>query len=91
MKVVIVGLLPSQERFLKEEFPQVNFVFMDVDKRNMKVPKADLYVLRTKFINHTTTAKFIESTNGQNLFQHRKGGVRALIEWLRDKVPEKVS
>lgn len=87
-KVVIVGLLPPQQRILLQASPHLDLVFIDKNRRGLTLPKADLYVVWAKFISHAISDLVIRTAGeqGVDVLVHHSGLknlAKILNQWQR--------
>jgi len=81
-KVVLIGLKATQERILTEEFPNMRFIFMKTERKSLELPKAMLYVVWAKFINHSLSEAVVKRATSSVFIHH--GGMKELKTFLQN-------
>lgn len=85
-RIVVIGLLGSQEQLLVKAVPEVKFIFLDKQRNLAVVPVADHYVIWGKFIGHDSNNKVRSAAiyYGKKVVIHHKG-LKELISKLREE------
>ena len=91
--IVIVGLLPSQQRIVSRFLPDCDCRYIDTNQSALSIPHCDHLFLMVRFIRHKWTRHAWAKLGRDNVTLHF-GGVKNLIGKIRgwvDNVPSKVN
>lgn len=81
-RVVIIGLLPRQQREVGEAVgTKIDLRFIETDRKDKTLPKADYIVLMIKFINHNWDVAAQQVFSSDKIIRHN-GGISELINLL---------
>ncbi len=80
-KIVVVGMLPAQEKRLSQAIVNVKFFFIDKERKKVEVPEADLYIVWARFVSHRICGKIENIAKGKLLVHHK--GISDLIRVLK--------
>jgi len=75
-KVVMVGFLPPQQ------LPELRLKFIESDRRQFQLPKADLVVIWARFVSHRISEAVV-SQSPSNIYIHR-GGMKEIKIFLQN-------
>lgn len=81
-KVVMIGLLPNQQKILTETMPEISFRFIEADRKQFQLPKCSLVgssLLRDRVTQSVTD----ESRPDHSVYIHR-GGMSAMVAFLQN-------
>jgi hypothetical protein len=74
--------LPSQQRILTEQLPELVLKFIESDRRQFQLPRADLVVIWARFVSHRISEAVVSKAPG-NIYIHR-GGMKEIKIFLQN-------
>jgi hypothetical protein len=81
-KVVMIGLLPNQQKILTETMPEISFRFIEADRKQFQLPKCSLVVIWARFISHRLSNSVTKQATS-SVYIHR-GGMSAMVAFLQN-------
>jgi hypothetical protein len=81
-RIVMIGFLPGQQNVLAKQFPQIDFRFIDADRKQFQLPKCSLVVIWARFISHRLSSAVMKQASCTVSVQ--RGGMSVIAEYLEN-------